>query len=392
MPNDEGSLKDLLLHTVMKYNVTVWHPLGKKYDDKAGTSREQSEDDPPLANPFQADEERIVLCKAFRRLKHKTQVFWAPRNDQFRTRLTHTIEVAQTASQIGSLLGLNNHLIAAIALGHDVGHPPFGHAGERALDACIEQYVKEKGPGHPEYERIKNYKFKHHEWSLKVLQVHEERPYSGWPPQVGLNLTKSVRDGIQDPSLENTTSLEAQVVGIADDLTWINHDIEDFERVDLDVPESLLDTVRRLGPTRAHRVARALHDIVKHSLQDGQHICMSEDLKQAVLAVKDAFHKVYFTHPHWVRHEEGARVVIASLVRFYLESDYNEIRNVIRRLVRLEATQGVTDTEITFLDRWVKHGEPRLIATVEQVAKMTDTFSLDLYRYIYSPETLDYYF
>src|SRR5918993_5765990 len=190
-------------------------PQAAKSADSRGRIRPESED--PIRPAFQRDRDRVIHCKAFRRLKHKTQVFFAPTGDHYRTRLTHTLEVSQIARSIAKVLRLHEELTEAIALGHDVGHTPFGHAGERVLDALV--------PGG----------FNHYEQSLRIVDVLENDGR-------GLNLTWEVRDGIAhhskgkngapvgvEPS-KRAATLEGQIMRVADLIAYVNHDIDDAVR------------------------------------------------------------------------------------------------------------------------------------------------------------------
>ncbi|MFN3336941.1 MAG: deoxyguanosinetriphosphate triphosphohydrolase, partial [Thermomicrobium sp.] len=213
-------------------------------------TRQRSEPECPLRTAFQRDRDRIIHSKAFRRLKHKTQVFIAPSGDHFRTRLTHTLEVTQIARTIGRALRLNEDLIEAIGLAHDLGHTPFGHTGERALAAVF--------PG-----------FRHNEQSLRVVDRLERDGR-------GLNLTDPVRDGIlrhsktieslSSPVAGWPTTLEGQVVKISDGIAYINHDLDDALRADLitldDVPRDILDI---LGWTHGERIHRLVADVIATS-------------------------------------------------------------------------------------------------------------------------------
>src|ERR671928_1497720 len=178
--------------------------------------REREEADCGLRTPFQRDRDRIVHCKAFRRLKHKTQVFVAPEGDHYRTRLTHTLEVTQIARTIARALRLNEDLVEAIGLGHDVGHPPFGHIGEDVLDACRKERY---GVG-----------FRHNEHSLRVVDVLER-----------LNLTEPVRDGIlrHSSGAGEPATLEGRIVRLVDRIAYINHDIDDALRAGVLSPGDL---------------------------------------------------------------------------------------------------------------------------------------------------------
>jgi dGTP triphosphohydrolase len=385
-----------LARSVEALNQTVWHTRGIRYDD-AAVQRGRPEPADDLRTPFQSDKERIVLSKAFRRLKHKTQVFWTPRNDHFRTRLTHTIEVAQTARTLGSLLGLNADLVEAISYGHDVGHGPFGHAGERAIKDWIDRFLAEESE-RPDQERDPDLRrgtitltFNHHAWAHKLLQEHEELPFADPGTPRGLNLTNHVASGIAHPSLENASLLEAQVVGAADDLVWINHDEDDFRQAGFALRAAAFNAIRAFGSTRNERMQWALRTIQTESESDGTRVVLGDELASAVAAVTIEHHRVYDEDQMWQHHEKGARTVIHALLDFYATSDPDFIEATLRRLTgRGSRGAGGTD-DISFLQRW-RAGAPRVQSAIEHVAKMSDTFALDLYRYVYSPETVDYYF
>jgi dGTPase len=318
-------VRDRLADSIKKRNEVVTHPSGAKYTHD-GARRERFEAGEPLANPFQIDKERIVMCKAFRRLKHKTQVFWSPRNDHFRTRLTHTVELAQTARLIGALLGLNTDLIEAIAFGHDIGSPPFGHAGQRALQEWLRQHSRDEKIADHEKPKAP-LAFDRHHWAWKILQQHEE-PY-GQPGVHGLNLTPLTQEGIKNPSLSNTTSLEAQVVGLADDLTWINHDAEDFEHAGITLSDASFEAIRALGATRADRMKTAVGDIVCTSLAGNcRAVTATPELLNVFKLIADAQDEVFTRGRLWRRHEEGARVVIQHLMDWYMQADTAEIKAI----------------------------------------------------------------
>ncbi|CAN5184333.1 deoxyguanosinetriphosphate triphosphohydrolase [soil metagenome] len=204
-----------------------------------------------LRTPLQRDRDRIVHCKAFRRLKHKTQVFVAPEGDHFRTRLTHTLEVTQIARTAARALALNEDLTEAIGLGHDLGHPPFGHIGEAVLDACLAERF---GGG-----------FRHYEHSLRVVEVLEREG-------AGLNLCADVRDGILCHSGRAPTprTLEGRIVRIVDRIAYINHDIDDALRAGvLDEVALPAAAIAVLGDSGSGRIDALVHDLVEHSEQAG---------------------------------------------------------------------------------------------------------------------------
>ena len=212
--------------------------------------RAAPEEDSPLRTPFQRDRDRIVHSKAFRRLKHKTQVFISPEGDHYRTRLTHTLEACGIARTVSRALGLNEDLTEAIGLGHDLGHPPFGHIGEAVLDACL-------------HERH-GVRFRHNEHSLRVVERLEREGR-------GLNLTQEVRDGIlRHTGSVRPETLEGRVVRIVDRIAYINHDIDDALRAGVLTADELpVDDIRVLGPTGSRRVDTLVCDLVEESSRAG---------------------------------------------------------------------------------------------------------------------------
>ncbi len=214
------------------------------YTRRSGAVREDS--DSPVRTPFQRDRDRVVHSKAFRRLKHKTQVFVAPEGDHYRTRLTHTLEACGIARTVARALGLNEDLTEAIGLGHDLGHPPFGHAGEEALDGALRERC-DSG-------------FKHNEHSLRVVEVLERDGR-------GLNLTEQVRDGILNHTgSRKPATLEGRIVKLVDRVAYINHDIDDALRAGVLRPEDLPTAeIALLGPTGSQRIDTLVRDIVEHA-------------------------------------------------------------------------------------------------------------------------------
>jgi dGTPase len=256
-------------------------PQASKSSESRGRLKSEPEDD--VRPAFQHDRDRIIHSKAFRRLKHKTQVFFAPEGDHYRTRLTHTLEVSQIARTIAKVLRLHEELTESVALGHDLGHTPFGHAGERVLDSLV--------PGG----------FRHYEQSLRIVDVLENDGR-------GLNLTWEVRDGIGrhskgregspvglDPS-KRAATLEGQIMRVADLIAYVNHDIDDAVRAgvlrDGDLPA---EAVAVLGKTSSARIARMVKDVVMET-QAGQlaEIRMSDRVLSATLRMREfLFEAVY---------------------------------------------------------------------------------------------------
>ncbi len=257
------------------------------------------EPDSPLRTPFQRDRDRIVHSKSFRRLKHKTQVFVAPEGDHYRTRLTHTLEACGIARTVARALGLNEDLTEAIGLGHDLGHPPFGHAGEEALDAALRERC---GSG-----------FKHNEHSLRVVEVLERDGH-------GLNLTEQVRDGILNHTgPAKPATLEGRIVKLVDRVAYINHDIDDALRAGILRPADLpAAEIELLGPTGSKRIDTLARDIVERSSDAGD-VVQSREIGGAMLRLrKFMFDRVYLG-PDAQREHERVERTMRGLLDHYLE-------------------------------------------------------------------------
>lgn len=269
------------------------HPLATRSQNSRG--RLQAESGCDIRTAFQRDRDRILHAKAFRRLKHKTQMLISPEGDHYRTRLTHTLEVAQVSRTIARALRLNEDLVESIALGHDLGHPPFGHTGERILDE-----LSQEG-------------YHHQQQGLRIVQVLEN-----------LNLTAEVLDGMEGLTERKPAflTLEAQVVDIADRMAYLHHDVEDARRAGLmeesDLPFDIIDT---LGRTRSERLDRMVIDIVQQSqaaMDSGApRIMMSHDIWEAVMALRQwMFDNVYLT-PERIEQTENVRRVISGLWEYF---------------------------------------------------------------------------
>ena len=300
--------------------------------------REREEPPDPLRTSFQVDRDRLVHCKAFRRLKHKTQVFIAPEGDHYRVRLTHTLEVAQIARTISRALALNEDLTEAIALGHDLGHTPFGHLGEKALTPFL---------GRP---------FRHSEQSLRVVD-HLERDGEG------LNLTWEVRDGIVNHtwSMAMPATLEGQVARFADRLGYVNHDIDDAIRAGLltegDLPAEATDV---LGHSHGERIETIVADIVAESAE-GPEIRMSDGVYQALGVLRDFMFERVYLREESATEQEKAIGVINALVSHYLEHP-DDIPDEYRR------EPGDTATRVA-----------------DYIAGMTDRYALRAYEQLFLP-------
>jgi dGTPase len=244
-------------------------PLAVRSYDTGGRLRE--EDECRLRTPFQRDRDRILHSKPFRRLKGKTQVFIDPAGDHYRTRMTHTLETTAIARGVARALRLNEDLVEAIGLGHDMGHPPFGHAGEEALDEALAGRFGRR--------------FRHNEQSLRIAEE--------------LNLTLEVRDGILTHTGEREpATLEGKIVRIVDRVAYINHDIDDAVRFGILRPEDLpQEEVALLGATGARRIDTLVHDLVETSEAAGD-IAQSEDIGEAMLALRGFMFERVYLGPH----------------------------------------------------------------------------------------------
>ncbi|MBC7805874.1 MAG: deoxyguanosinetriphosphate triphosphohydrolase [Akkermansiaceae bacterium] len=272
--------------------------------------RLRPEEPDPVRTAFQRDRDRVLHTKSFRRLKHKTQVFLDPEEDHYRTRLTHTLEVAQISRTVARALRLNEDLTEAIALAHDLGHPPFGHEGEEAIDTVLQEFV----PGE---------RFRHYEQSLRVVDVLEKRGD-------GLNLTHETRVGIVGHSkgrsdLQETNAanagvpLEATVVRICDRIAYVNHDIDDAVRAGMLTPESLpLETLELLGRTHGERITRMVTNVIETSL-DQPFVSMGEPVLGATNRLKDfLFENVYTKHNAAKAELAKAGELLRQLFRVYM--------------------------------------------------------------------------
>jgi dGTPase len=262
--------------------------------------RQRPEEDCGLRTPFQRDRDRIVHCKAFRRLTHKTQVFVAPAGDHYRTRLTHTLEVTSISRTVARALRLNEDLTEAIGLGHDLGHTPFGHIGEEALDACLRERF---GAG-----------FRHYEHSLRIVDAIER-------DGAGLNLTEQVRDGIAGHSggAPRPQTLEGRIVRIIDRVAYINHDIDDAVRAGLlaetDLPG---EPIAILGQTGSQRIDALVHDMVESS-QRAEDIIQGAQAAEAMDRLRSFMFERIYLGPAVRAERERIVSVIRALFEHYVE-------------------------------------------------------------------------
>jgi dGTPase len=272
VPELAGRVADAFEARLREHEESWLSPLAVRSYETRGRLHEEAEC--RLRTPFQRDRDRIVHSKAFRRLKHKTQVFIDPNGDHYRTRLTHTLETTGISRGVARALRLNEDLVEAIGLGHDLGHPAFGHAGEEALDSALRERF---GLG-----------FRHNEHSLRVVDVLER-------DRRGLNLTAEVREGIvRHTGPDEPQTQEGKIVRLVDRVAYINHDIDDAVRAGVLTTEELpTDEIELLGPTGPRRIDTLVHDLVETSERAGD-IQQSDEVGEAMLALRSfMFERVY---------------------------------------------------------------------------------------------------
>jgi dGTPase len=289
--------------------IQMLSPYAAKAAESAGRVVDEEHD--PVRTAFQRDRDRVLHSKPFRRLKHKTQVFIDPYGDHYRTRLTHSLEVAQIARTIGRALRLNEDLIEAIALGHDVGHTPFGHSGEEALDQALQEHRAQVGTAYEGPDR-----FRHHEQSLRILDVLER-----------LNLTQETRAGIGGHSKgrndlsaydgEPTSTLEAAVVRVSDRIAYMSHDLDDAVRSGIirEVPAQF----DRLGANQSDRIGTMVEDAIANSL-DKPAVVLSPWLMHLMNDLKEwLFENVYLHYPRLYPDIPKAQALVRDLFHHFVQ-------------------------------------------------------------------------
>lgn len=334
--------------SIERHEKEYLHPKACKSAESKG--REIKEELCPIRTAFLRDRDRIIHCKSFRRLKHKSQVFVAALGDHYRTRLTHTLEVSQIARTISRALRLNEDLTEAIALAHDLGHTPFGHAGEDVLNELM-----------PEG-------FSHSEQSLRVVERIEKEGK-------GLNLTWEVRNGILNHSkgmkplreLENDpvpATLEAQVMRISDIIAYINHDTDDAIRAGIIVEEDLpKDVLSILGPSHAKRIDTIVKDVVNSSLEcDLDVISISPLVRDAMDNLRLFLNKNVYHHISNAQETGKAKKIVAALFEYFMENP------------------SAIDEYFDFTKE-----DPLIRRTADFVAGMTDRYAIQLYKKFFIP-------
>ncbi|MGI6274390.1 MAG: deoxyguanosinetriphosphate triphosphohydrolase [Acutalibacteraceae bacterium] len=315
----------------------ILSPYAALSENTRGRVREAAEC--PIRTPYQRDRDKVIHCKAFRRLKHKTQVFLSPEGDHYRTRLTHTLEVAQIARTIARALRLNEDLTEAVALGHDLGHTPFGHAGERALN------------------RLMPNGFRHYEQSVRVVERLENDGR-------GLNLTFEVRDGIRCHTTgQEARTMEGRIIRWADKIAYMNHDIDDAIRAGViresDIPR---DITAVLGDTKNKRITTMVTSLIRNS--PAGVVNMDADVLEAYDALHEFMYEAVYLNDYAKREEKKVPHLIESLFGYY-----------VRHPDRLPESM-----------REIAEADGREQAACDYIAGMTDRFAVDLYSNLFIPK------
>lgn len=319
----------------------IFSPYASFSDESRG--RDRDEEPCPMRTIYQRDRDRIIHCKTFRRLKHKTQVFLAPEGDHYRTRLTHTLEVAQIARSIARALNLNEDLTEAIALGHDLGHTPFGHAGERTLNSLCPMG------------------FAHYKQSIRVVEFLEKDGQ-------GLNLTWEVRDGILNHRTSgNPSTLEGKAVRLSDKIAYINHDIDDGIRAGIlkesDIPSEYTDV---LGNSTKERLNTMISDIIMNSIGKND-LVMSEPVRKAMTELRKFMFESLYLNPTAKSEEAKADKLITELYRYYVAN-----------------TDKLPDTYKRFITEFDERPEQ---VVCDYIAGMSDQYSISKFQEIFVPKS-----
>lgn len=303
--------------------------------------RARAEEPCDIRPAFQRDRDRIVHCKAFRRMKQKTQVFLLPSGDHYRTRLTHTLEVSQNARTIAKALRLNEDLTEAISLGHDLGHTPFGHSGERALNNICQSG------------------FHHNEQSIRVVELLEKDGR-------GLNLTWEVRDGILNHQTKGRPStLEGKIVRLSDKIAYINHDIDDAVRGGIITEEEIPKELRKvLGTGSKARLNRLVHDVITNSM-DRDDIVMSKEVSEAMQELRQYMFSNVYKNP-MAKGEENKAIHMVENLYFYYEDHEEELPELYRDLMDMG------------------HSKEQVVC--DYIAGMTDNYAVQKFEELFVPQ------
>ncbi len=318
----------------------ILNPHAAFADESRGRDKEEEPCD--IRTDYQRDRDRILHSKSFRRLKQKTQVFLIPEGDHYRTRMTHTLEVSQLSRTIARALRMNEDLVDAIALGHDLGHTPFGHSGETALN------------------EVSPYGFSHCDQSLRVVELLEK-------DGEGLNLTWEVRDGILNHRTSgHPATLEGQIVRYCDKIAYINHDIDDAERAGIlsedDLPE---ESRREIGKTTRERLNTLIHDVIENS-EGKDHIEMSKKMEEEMQNLRQFMFDHVYLNPQ-AKGEEGRAIRMLKELYAYYNDHPDEMPDEYQKLMK-------------------ERGEPRERVVCDYIAGMTDSYAIRRFSDLFIPK------
>ena len=329
----------LIRESIEKMERETLSPYATLNENSRGRDVDEPECD--IRPLFQRDRDRILHCKAFRRLKNKTQVFLTPQGDHYRTRMSHTLEVSQNARTIAKALRMNEDLVEAIALGHDLGHTPFGHAGESILNEVME------------------HGFLHNEQSVRIVEKLEREGK-------GLNLTWEVRDGIRNHQMKTMPSTpEGQIVRLSDKIAYVNSDIDDAIRANLLEEEDIPKEIRKvLGENTRKRLDHLIHDVIISSM-DSPEIRMSPETFEAMIDLRKYLYSNVYKNPVAKGEEVKAKRMLRQLFEFYMEN-----------------TQELPGK---FL-RMMEEGEDQEIVVADYISGMTDQYAVQKYSEYFMPK------
>ena len=321
-------------------NLCSWATL-----DENSRGRDRDEPQCDIRPVFQRDRDRILHSKAFRRLKNKTQVFITPKGDHYRTRLTHTLEVSQNARTIGKALRLNEDLVEAIALGHDLGHTPFGHSGERTLN----KLCQDNGGG----------EFAHSEQSVRIVEKLEK---SG----EGLNLTWEVRNGIRNHQTKSMPATpEGQIVRLSDKIAYVNHDIDDAIRGGIlredRIPANIRNTI---GHSTKERLDTLIHDVITQSMKN-EKICMSEEIEEAMFELRAFMFENVYKNDVAKKEEVRTHRMLEQLFEYYVEN----IDSIPTKYINM-----------------INEGEAKARVVCDYIAGMTDQYAVSKFNEYFMPK------
>ncbi len=344
MAGQRGWMRMLIREKLERREQEYLSPYASRSMDSRGRMREEEQCD--IRPVYQRDRDRILHSKSFRRLKDKTQVFLTPEGDHYRTRLTHTLEVSQNARTIAKALRLNEDLAEAIALGHDLGHTPFGHAGERALNL------------------LSPYGFCHSDQSVRTVEILEKEGQ-------GLNLTDEVRDGICNHQTQGMPyTLEGKIVRLSDKIAYIHHDMDDAIRGGLlkesDVPREITEVA---GATTGKRLDRFIHDLVTASYEQPD-IRMSPEVGEALMKLRRFMFERVYQNAISMKEEQKAEMLMESLYCHYL-----------KHLEKLPAY---------LLKRMEQYGDPPEVIVCDYIGAMSDRFAIAQYEALFIPKSWHY--